>query len=59
MIDISILREQTERVRAAIARKKFSCDLDAVLELDRQRRQLVTDAESLRARQNAANNTPC
>ena len=55
MIDISILREQTERVRAAIARKKFSCDLDAVLELDRQRRQLVTDTESLRARQNAAN----
>ena len=29
MIDIKLLREQPDLVRAAIAKKKFACDLDA------------------------------
>ncbi len=55
MIDVKLLREEPDRVRAAIARKKFSCDLDAVLELDAARRAAITVAERARSEQKAAN----
>ena len=55
MIDIKLLREQPDLVRSAIARKKFTCEIDAVLELDARRRSCITDAENARARQKAAN----
>lgn len=55
MIDIKLLREQPDFVKAAIAHKKFTCDVDAVLELDIQRRARITEAESARAAQKAAN----
>ena len=55
MIDIKLLREQPDFVRAAIAKKKFKTDLDAVLELDVIRRSKITDAEQARAEQKVAN----
>jgi len=55
MIDIKLLREQPDFVRAAIANKKFSCDIDAILELDAARRAAITEAEQARAEQKAAN----
>jgi seryl-tRNA synthetase len=55
MIDIKLLREDADRVRAAIATKKFNCDLDAVLALDGTRRSKITEAEEARAAQKAAN----
>ncbi|WP_269526049.1 serine--tRNA ligase [Coraliomargarita parva] len=55
MIDIKLLREQPDVVRAAIANKKFDCDIDAVLELDVARRARITEAEQARAAQKAAN----
>lgn len=55
MIDIKLLREQPDQIRSAIARKKFDCDIDAVLELDARRRSCITEAENARARQKAAN----
>ena len=55
MIDIKLLREQPDFVKAAIARKKFTCDIDAVLALDAARRAKITEAENARARQKAAN----
>ena len=55
MIDIKLLREQPELVRAAIAHKKFTCDIDAVLSLDQTRRTKITEAEQARAKQKAAN----
>lgn len=55
MIDIKLLREQPDLVRAAIANKKFSCDLDGVLELDALRRASITEAEQARSEQKAAN----
>ena len=54
MIDIKLLRENPEAVKAAIARKKFACDIDAVLSLDSRRRELITEAEQARAAQKAA-----
>ena len=55
MIDIKLLREQPELVRAAIAHKKFTCDIDAVLTLDQMRRTKITEAEQARAKQKSAN----
>ena len=55
MIDIKLLREQPELVRAAITHKKFTCDIDAVLTLDQTRRSKITEAEQERAKQKAAN----
>lgn len=55
MIDIKLLREKPDFVKAAIATKKFSTDVDAVLALDETRRAKITEAESARAAQKAAN----
>ncbi|HAV14505.1 MAG TPA: serine--tRNA ligase [Opitutae bacterium] len=55
MIDIKLLREQPDFVRAAIANKKFKTDIDTVLELDATRRSKITEAEQARAAQKAAN----
>ncbi|PIY62746.1 MAG: serine--tRNA ligase [Verrucomicrobia bacterium CG_4_10_14_0_8_um_filter_43_34] len=55
MIDVKILRENPEFVRNAIAKKKFSCDLDAFLVLDAKRREQVAEAENARAEQKAFN----
>ncbi|MEM1223505.1 MAG: serine--tRNA ligase [Verrucomicrobiota bacterium] len=55
MIDVKLLREQPDFVRNAIAKKKFSCDIDSVLELDALRRSKITEAEQARAAQKAAN----
>ncbi|MEM7673585.1 MAG: serine--tRNA ligase [Verrucomicrobiota bacterium] len=54
MIDIKILRESADAVKEAVARKKFACDVDAVVRLDAKRRELITAAESARAEQKAA-----
>ena len=55
MIDIKLLREQPEQVKEAISRKKFTVDIDQVIELDAVRRAKITEAESAKAAQKAAN----
>ena len=55
MIDLKILREDPERVRDAIVKKKFECDLDGILKLDKKRRAIITETEHFRAEQKAAN----
>jgi len=55
MLDINFLRQNVDFVKSAVAKKKFQCDIDAVLELDQKRRTIVTSTEALRAQQNAAN----
>jgi seryl-tRNA synthetase len=55
MIDIKLLREEPDFVKAAIAHKKFTCDIDAVLAFDATRRARITQAETARAEQKAAN----
>jgi len=56
MLDIQKLRENPEWFRDRLQRKKFSSNLDEVLRLDEMRRRAVTESESARAEQNAANN---
>lgn len=53
MIDLKVLREQTDKLRQKIALKKFDCDLDAILEFDEERRAILAEFENARAMQNA------
>lgn len=55
MIDLKLLRENPEWVREGIKKKKFICDLDAILEFDDKRRILVAEAEKARALQKSEN----
>ncbi len=57
MLDLRLIREDPDGVRAALARRgeQAAAGLDAVIELDRRRRELLPELEGLRAEQNAAN----
>ena len=54
MLDINIIREQPDMVRKALAdRQMESTSVDQLLELDRQRRSTIQEAEGLKAQRNA------
>lgn len=53
MIDTKLLREDLETLKAAVARKKFTVDWDALAKLDAERRVAVTRFEERRAEQKA------
>ena len=55
MLDPKLLRESPDLVRAAIAKKHLSVDLDAVLAIDKAWREQLQEVEGLRAKQKAAN----
>ncbi len=52
MLDMKLLRSETEKVKAALARRKENVDIDAVLAVDDKRRALLTEVEALKAKQN-------
>ena len=54
MLDRRQIREETERVRTGLAKKKADGELDRFLELDSEHRELLAGIESLRARRNEA-----
>jgi seryl-tRNA synthetase len=55
MIDISLIRENPDRVRQAISARQMDPALvDRVVELDERRRELIQDVEALKAERNAA-----
>ena len=54
MIDAKLLRSDTDRVRAALARRGAADEIDAFLELDGRRRTLLASVEQSRADANAA-----
>ena len=56
MIDPKLLRESPELVRAAIAKKHLTVDLDSVLAIDAEWRALLVVVEQLRSKQKSANN---
>ena len=55
MIDISHIRQDVSELKRAIARKKFECDLDTIVELDRARRDCIAKAEKARGGQKSTN----
>lgn len=51
MIDVNILRENPESLRGALARRASGISVDELIELDRLRREVRHQAESVRAEQ--------
>jgi seryl-tRNA synthetase len=55
MLDINIIREQPDVVRKSLADRQYDpAPVDQILELDRQRRVMIQEAESLKAERNTA-----
>ncbi len=54
MLSIRTLREQTDRVRKALADRGAEVDLDRILRLDERRREILRELEALRNRRNEA-----
>ena len=52
MLDLKLIRGETEKVKAALARRKEVVDIDAIIEVDDKRRALLFEAEALKAKQN-------
>ena len=48
MLDLKFIRENTDLVREAIARRQDSAPLDEILQLDSERRQKIIELEELR-----------
>ena len=57
MLDLKLIRDDPDGVRAALARRgeQAAAGLEGVIELDARRRQLLPELEGLRAEQNEAN----
>ncbi len=52
MIDLRLIREQPEQVRAAIATLNTQAPIDEILTIDTRRRALLTEVEALKAERN-------
>ncbi|MDD5251245.1 MAG: serine--tRNA ligase [Patescibacteria group bacterium] len=52
MIDIKLIRENPEAVKAGCRAKNADVDIDAVIRLDAERRELIQKSEGLKAQQN-------
>lgn len=52
MLDLRLIREDPERVKAAVATTFTEAPIDEIVSLDEQRRALVTDVEALKAELN-------
>src|SRR5262245_22704412 len=53
MLDLRIIREQTDLVKTEIAKLNTDAPIDQIVTLDERRRAITTDVEVLRARLNA------
>ncbi len=52
MLDIKLIRQEPEKVKAALARRKEEDKIDEILELDKKRRDALYEAEQLKNKQN-------
>ena len=53
MIDLKLIRTETEKVKKALSRRKEVVDIDGLLELDSKRRELTYEVEQKKAQQNS------
>ena len=53
MLDLTFIREHSDEVKAALVKLNSDAPIDKILELDRQRRDLLQEVETLRAERNA------
>ena len=52
MLDIKLLRTEPEKVKAALARRKEEVDIDAIIALDSEKREILFEVEQLKSKQN-------
>ncbi|MCK5332727.1 serine--tRNA ligase [Candidatus Parcubacteria bacterium] len=52
MLDIKFIRENAEEVKMAAKNKNIKIDIDKLLEIDKRRRELITDMDELQAKRN-------
>lgn len=52
MLDINLIRSEPEKVREALLKKMDSVDFTELLELDKQKRELILEGEKLKAKKN-------
>ncbi|KKQ18530.1 serine--tRNA ligase [Candidatus Daviesbacteria bacterium RIFOXYD1_FULL_41_10] len=52
MLDINFIRENVDLVKQAVINKNFDIDIDALLDLDKKRREMVAEIEKLREQRN-------
>ena len=52
MLDLKLIRTETEKVKKALARRKEVVDIDGLLALDTQRREMLFEVEQLKSKQN-------
>lgn len=52
LLDLKLIRDQTEMVRAAMVALNTSAPIDEILAVDERRRSVVTEVETLRAKRN-------
>jgi seryl-tRNA synthetase len=57
MLDIAFIREFPDLVKAGAKKKRIQVDVDRLLDVDRQRRGLITEIEQLRAERNRKSKT--
>ncbi|MGN0164188.1 MAG: serine--tRNA ligase [Candidatus Ornithomonoglobus sp.] len=53
MLDIKILRNEPDKIREALKKRCNDLDITPAIELDKKRRELLTDVENKKAKQNA------
>lgn len=54
MLDINYIRENIDKVKEAVKNRQSNFDVDALLELDKKRRDLIAEVEDLRQQRNIA-----
>lgn len=52
MLDIKILRNEPEKIKEALKKRNNDLDITPAIELDKQRREILTDVEKKKAQQN-------
>lgn len=52
MIDLKLLRNEPEKIKAALARRKENVDIDALLALDKEKREMMYEVEQKKSEQN-------
>ena len=52
MLDLKLIRGETEKVKKALGRRKEVVDIDAIIAVDDKRRALLYEVEGLKAKQN-------
>ncbi len=54
MLDIKFIRQNPDKIKEICAKKSVNLDVDALLEVDRRRRELLQAIEDMRAKKNQA-----